>query len=101
MGVGWYAFALHEEGVGVQTSRVAEDDPVVDEGAGADGAVVADGDVAGLEDAVLQGVGLEGAARVEGAVVADAGEGALDDAASVVEDPAADAYAEQAPDGSA
>src|SRR5215213_10507338 len=65
-GAGGDDLALHEERVGGELRAIADDDAVVGPRADADGAAVADGDVVGLEGAVLLGVGLEPGGDVEG-----------------------------------
>src|SRR3954451_15534707 len=66
-----HLLALHQEGAGGELRAVAQRHPVVDPGAGAQRAAGTEFDAVGLEPAVLLGVALEDAARVEGAVVTD------------------------------
>src|SRR5512144_52813 len=82
--------ALHEEGIGVKHCALSNCHPIVDEGVDSDGGSCANYDVVGLEDSVFERVGLKQALRIERARVPDRDEGALDNPASVVEDPAAD-----------
>lgn len=96
--VGWRAFSLYEEGVEAELRALADGDAVVDQGSSAEAATVCQVGVVGLEDPVLHRVALDDGAGVECAVVADGHQRAFGDGASVVEEAPAGADAEQAPD---